>query len=116
MLILILSLLYTVSAQTTYSRTYLRGLKQLENERIQTEYIQMGIAYIEQSVFTAAKQGLVKFTTEPFDGCEAYTRPGVDKAVCENVVTGIRSLVYERFPDSEVLYDTVTRRYTLRWD
>jgi hypothetical protein len=84
MLILLLSLLFTVSAQTTvYSRTYLRGLKQLENERVQTEMINTGIAMIEYSVFTAAKEGFVKFTTQPFEGCELYvksqfTPPGVD--------------------------------------
>ena len=126
MIVLILSLLYTVSAQTSnhpvYSRIYLRGLKRLENERIQSEYINMGITYIEHSVFTAAKQGSVKFRTEPFPGCEFYSSPsddlpiGLDKAVCENIVKGIHALVSERFPDSEVLYDTATKRYTLKWD
>jgi hypothetical protein len=126
MLVLILSLLYAVSAQTSnhpvYSRIYLRGLKRLENERIQSEYITMGIKYIEHSVFTAAKLGSVKFITEPFPGCEFYSSPiedlpfGVDKAVCENVVKGIHALVSERFPDSEILYDTATKQYTLKWD
>jgi hypothetical protein len=126
MLVLILSLLYAVSAQTynhpVYSRIYLRGLKRLENERIQSEYINMGIKYIEHSVFTAAKQGSIKFITEPFPGCEFYSsrsedlQIGVDKAVCENVVKGIHALVSERFPDSEILYDTATKRYTLKWD
>jgi hypothetical protein len=126
MIVLILSLLYTVSAQTSnhpvYSRVYLRGLKRLENERIQSEYINMGITYIEHSVITAAKHGSVKFITEPFQGCEFYNSPsddlpiGVDKAVCENIVKGIHTLVSERFPDSEVLYDTATKRYTLKWD
>ena len=126
MFVLILSLLYTVSAQTSnhpvYSRIYLRGLKRLENERIQSEYINMGITYIEHSVFNAAKQGSVKFRTEPFPGCEFYSSQSddlpirVDKAVCENIVKGIHALVSERFPDSEVLYDTATKRYTLKWD
>ena len=119
MIVLILSLLYTVSAQTSnhpvYSRVYLRGL-------IQSEYINMGIRYIEEAVITAAKHGSVKFITEPFLGCEFYTSPsddlpiGVDKAVCENIVKGIHTLVSERFPDSEVLYDTATKRYTLNWE
>ena len=51
MLAIILSLLYAVSAQPSsflpvYSRTYLRGLKRLENERVQTDFINRGIAYI----------------------------------------------------------------------
>ena len=63
---LILFFLYTVSAQTstedtTYSRIYLRGLKRIEDERMQTEWVNRGITYIENAVFAAAKQGLVKY-------------------------------------------------------
>jgi hypothetical protein len=126
MFALILSLLYTVSAQRSstvpvYSRTYLRGLKRLENERIQTELITRGITYIEDSVFAAAKQGLLQYTTEPFEGCEAYPRPseftpfGIDKGVCEHIVNGIHRLVSERFPDSEIIYEANTKQYTLKW-
>lgn len=132
MIISILSLLYLVSAlgasaspkptPFVYSRIYLRGMQQLEKERIQSEYINMGITFIENSVFTAAKQGLVKFTTEPFLGCEFYSRPsesylnGFDKTDCENIVNGIYTLVSERFPDSTIVYHTATKRYTLKWD
>jgi hypothetical protein len=82
----------------------------------------MGIAYIEHSVITAAKQGSVKFITGVFPGCDFYSSPsedspiGVDKVVCENIVKGIHALVSERFPDSEVLYDAAAKRYTLKWD
>ena len=127
MFALILSFLYAVSAQTRstvpiYSRTYLRGLKRLENERIQTDLITRGITYIEDSVFAAAKQGLLHYTTQPFEGCQAYTRPselapfGFDTGVCEYIVNGIHTLVSERFPDSEIIYDTNTKQYTLKWD
>ena len=82
MLILILSLLYKVSAQISnhpvYSRIYLRGLKQRENERIQSEYINAGITYIENSVIAVAKQGSVNFITEPFPGCDFYSSPSED--------------------------------------
>ncbi len=133
MLILILSLLHSVLAvgpptaaprpvasaspkpsPPVYSRMYLRGLQRLENERIQSEYITKGITFIEDSVFTAAKQGLVKFTTEPFLGCIEFRT--VDKTVCENILNGIHTLVSERFPDSTVIYDPATKRYTLKWD
>ncbi len=136
MFILILCLVYTVFAKKVlspvsassddashvYSRTYLRGLKRVENERIQAEFINKGITYIEHSVFTAAKRGLLSFTTHPFYGCETDIVPselapyGVDKGVCENIVNGIKALVSERFPDSKILYDTNTRQYTLKWD
>jgi hypothetical protein len=97
-------------------------MQRIENERIQSEYIAKGITYIEESVFTAAKQGLVKFTTEPFLGCEFYKSPSmgedgiVDKTVCENILNGIHTLVSERFPDSTIIYDAATKRYTLKWD
>jgi len=97
-------------------------LKRLENERIQAQYINQGITYIEQGVFTAAKQGLVKYTIGPFPDCAFYSSPsddlpnGVDKEVCDNILNGIRILVSERFPDSEILYDTTTKQYTLKWD
>lgn len=127
MFALIPFLLYTVSAQSSsplpaYSRMYLRGLKRLENERIQTELITRGITYIEDSVFAAAKQGFVHYTTQPFEGCEAYTRPselarfGFDIDVCEYIVHGVYTLVSERFPDSEIVYDANTKQYTLKWD
>ena len=124
----ILSLLYIVSAQTSYtlpvySRMYLQGLKRLENEKKQTDLINRGITNIEDVVFRAAKQGLVKYTTEPFEGCEVYyNRPnelgpfGIDKDTCENIVNRIHILVSERFPDSEFIYDTNTKQYTLKWD
>ena len=125
MFILILCLLYTVSAQLVspvYSREYLRDLKRLENERIQLKMINRGIKIIEEVVFNAAKQGLTYYKTEPFNGCEIFTKPselapfGFDKEICENIINGIHTLVSERFPDSELLYEVTTKRYTLKWD
>ena len=131
MFILILCLVYTVVAQRglpvsansndaphVYSRVYLRGLKSVENERIQKKFINMGLRYIEDGVFSAAKQGLVKYTTERFEGCETYklSPMNLDKDVCENIVNGIKTIVSDRFPDSEVLYDPTTKQYTLKWD
>lgn len=92
---------------------------------MQADLINRGITYIENRVFAAAKQGLVQYTTDPFQGCEElaiYSKSsdlvpfGFDKEVCESIVNGIRTLVSERFPDSEVLYDANTKRYTLKWD
>lgn len=127
MFVLILSFLYFVSAQSPsampiYSRAYLLGLRQLENERVQAHLINRGIWYVENAVFHAAKQGLVKVTEYNYQGCEAWSRPseiapyGLDKEVCENIIDGIKKLVSERFPDSEVIYDTKTKQHTLKWD
>jgi hypothetical protein len=126
MFFLICCFLYTVSARVLevtrpeYSRMYLRGLKRVETERIQTELITRGIAYIENAVFSAAKQGHLHYTTEPFLGCEVIHSElfaaGIDTQACEYVLQGIKTLVAQRFPDSELLYDKNTRRYTLNWE
>jgi hypothetical protein len=117
MIALLFLLLCTVSAHpsSVYSRVYLRGLKRVENERIQAELITRGITYVEDAVFRAAKRGEVRYTTEPFEGCDAYIGGGVDKDVCETVVTRIQTLVTERFPDSDLTYDANTKQYTLHW-
>ena len=126
MFILALSFLCAVSAQTeVFTRLYLRSLKRLEDQRIQADFINRGITYVENSVFTAAKQGLLKYTTQPFEGCGAYRKANsvvegapfrLDKDLCENIVNGIHILVSKRFPDSEIIYDANTKQYTLRWD
>lgn len=116
---LILFVLCRVSAQeiSPIYRVYLRGLKQAENERKQAALINEAITYIEDHVFTAAKEGFVKYTTESFEGCEVYSKQmKLDKEVCENVVAGVRNLVSHRFPDSELIYDKNTQKYTLKWD
>ena len=117
---LILLLLYTVLGQTSsplpiYSRVYLQGMKRYENERIKTELINQAITYLETEVFTAAKKGLVKYTTDPVEECE-NNEFRLDKEVCENIVNEIKTLVSERFPDSDLIYDTNTKQYTLKWD
>ena len=115
MIALILIFLYTVLGQTIYSRVYLQGLKRHEDERIKTDLINQAITYIETNVFAAAKKGLEKYTTDPVEGCE-NNGFGLDEEVCENIVNEIKTLVSERFPDSELIYDTTTKRYTLKWD
>ena len=122
---LILWFLYMVSAQYElpmvsaqdefhkYSRVYLRGLKRLEDKRITALYINKGFTYIENAVISAAKQGLLKYKTEPFEG---YENAPFDKSVCENIINGIHRLVSERFPDSEIIYNSNTKRYIIKWD
>lgn len=132
MLFLIVSLLCAVSAQTDstqtslaypiYSRTYLRGLKNAENKRLQTEFINNGFAYIKNAVFNAAKQGLSHYTTDPFLGCDVYntinelSRIGLNKENCDTIINEIKLLVSNRFPDSEIIYNINTNQYTLKWD
>ena len=132
MLLLILSLLCAISAQTdlpqtslahpVYSRIYLRGLKNVETERIQAEIINTGFTYIENAVFNAAKKGLSFYTSDPFPGCDDYDILnkflvlGINKEGCNTIIDEISILVSNRFPDTEILYDYKTKQYTLKWD
>lgn len=131
MFTLILSLLY-LTAQASYSRMYLRDLKRVEDERIKTEFIYRGITVIKEMVFNAAKYGLLKLiiplpeckeynpnelpSTTVFNEEELFYLPPIDKDVCETIVNGIKKLVIESFPDSDVVHDTTTRKYTIQWD
>ena len=102
----------------TYSRIDLRGLKRIEDKRIQALWIEKGFSYIANSAITAAKQGFVQYTTEPWEGCESFIaiESTIDREGCEIIVNGITTLVSNHFPDSEVIYDDYTKRYTLKWD
>lgn len=119
MLAIILFFLYGVSSlMKGIYRIDLRGLKDFENKRIQTDMIRDGIMFLENNVFMAAKQGLLNYTTEPFEGCESFAakQSGLDKGACENIVREIHTSFSERFPDSEIIYDADTKKYTLEWD
>ena len=63
-------------------------------------------------------KGFVQYTTEPWEGCESYTAREsiIDREGCEIIVNGIMTFVSNHFPDSEVIYDDNTKRYTLKWD
>ena len=124
---LILCFLTMVTAQEAhqapvYSRTFLRGMKGAEIERVQKESINLGIKYIEDTILDAAKRGLVEYTFEPLEDCDIYVGsvhhlPIVfTKEICENIVSGIRALVYERFPDCDIVYNKKTKRYRMKWD
>jgi hypothetical protein len=132
MLRLIPSLLCIVSAQTdstqtsfaypVYSSTYLRGLKNAENKRLQSDFINNGFTYIKNAVFTAAKQGFSHYTTDPIPECDNYDilnefiSLGIDKENCNTIINEIKLLVYNHFPDTKILYDYKTKQYTLIWD
>jgi hypothetical protein len=120
---LILCFLYSVAAQSpVYSRAFLRDLKRVEIEKVQTESIALGIKYIEDTVLGAAKRGLLEYTFEPLEDCDLYLGEVHDlpivftKEICENIVSGIRTLAYQRFPDSDIAYNKKTKRYRMKWD
>ncbi len=119
---LILCFLYNVAAQSpVYSRAFLRDLKRVEIEKVQTESIALGIKYIEETILGAAKRGLLEYTFEPLEDCDLYIGTAgfpivFDKEICENIISGIRALAYQRFPDSDIAYNKKTKRYRMKWD
>jgi len=122
-LVFVLSLLYTVgNCSSVYRRTYLHELKRATDEKIEADWIHIGITYIENTVIAAAKQGLTNYTTRQFSGCEAVcpiviesTKETIHKNMCENIINRIKTLAAERFPDSEITYNGATGQYTLNW-
>ena len=131
-MILLLSRMAMASAALStpvarYSRSYLRGMQAEEEARIQSYWIKEGVSFIENAIFDGAKQGLTSYTTEQID-CEMVThlRRQLETSVsppvgwftlnnCNNIVTGIRKTIATEFPDSEILYDEDTHKYTLTW-
>lgn len=116
------------SPVATYSRSYLRGMQAEQEARIQSYWIKEGVSFIENAIFDGAKQGLTSYTTEQID-CEMVTHlrrqlestrvaPPIGWFTlnnCNNIVTGIRKTIATEFPDSEILYDEDTHKYTLTW-
>ena len=121
MLVLLVSLLVAANAEPTYSRNYLRGLKAVEDERLTKIYVEHGTTFIEEAVFNEAKHGLTHWEgwTPPcqdwntINALDRFDR--FDKAVCENIVSGIRRKIAERFPDSEITCVERTRICTIIW-
>lgn len=130
-MIILLSRMAMVSAAlpvARYSRSYLRGMQAEEEARIQAYWIKEGVSFIENAIFDGAKQGLTSYTTERID-CEMFTRfrrqlestrvtppPGwVDQNNCNKIISGIRTTIATEFPDSEMVYDEDTQKYTLTW-
>ena len=120
LMICLLSIVYSQASSQipTYSRIDLRGLKRIEGKRIQALWIEKGFSYIANSVINAAKQGIVQYTTEPWEGCESFTAREsiIDRESCEIIINGIMTLVSNHFPDSEIIYDDNIKQYTLKWD
>jgi hypothetical protein len=118
MLVLLVSLLVAANAEPTYSRNYLRGLKAVEDERLTKIYVEHGTTFIEEAVINEAKHGLTQWEvwTPPCqDWNTINTLVRFDKAVCENIVSGIRTKIAERFPDSEITCVERTRICTISW-
>ena len=116
MLIYILvSILSTVSAES-FSRSYLRDMKRVEEERYNREQINGGVHHIKQLIFQAATHGLTEISSPPFQGCRYSPDDPMSVETCEYIVSEIQSEITHMFPDSDLSYDDKTKKYTLKWD
>lgn len=118
--IFLITLLYSVSAQT-YSRIYLQSLNEAEDARIDTSLVNSAVLFIENSIFTAAKKGEMSYS-QWFEGCPEFVKrhhhfEGIEVTLerCNKIVDAIYTTIYDRFPDSDIVYDTKTMAYTLNW-
>jgi hypothetical protein len=114
-------LLLALATAQPYSRSYLRGMEVIEQNRYDNQFIGESVQQILNGVLTSAKKGLTSFSV-PFEGCEAFVKrggegehmKGVTVSRCKKVVTVIKKTVHNQFPDSRITYEGGV--YTLNWD
>ena len=112
---ILLSILSTASAES-FSRSYLRDMRRVEEERNNREQINGAVNHIKDLIFQAAKNGLTEISSEPFEGCKYSHNSQISLEACEYIVSEIQTTITQMFPDSDLSYDNKTKRYTLKWD
>ena len=112
---ILLAILSTVSAES-FSRSYLRDMKRVEEERNNREQINGAVHHIKQLIFQAATNGLTEISSGPFEGCKYSQHSQISVEACEYIVFEIKSEIMQMFPDSDLSYDDKTKKYTLKWD
>jgi hypothetical protein len=112
---ILLGILSTVSAES-FSRSYLRDMKRVEEERNNRLQINGAVNNIKQLIFQAAKNGLTEISSEPFEGCKYSRDSQISLEACEYIVSEIKSEIIQMFPDSDLSYNDKTKKYTLKWD
>ena len=112
---ILVGILSTVSAES-FSRTYLRDMKRVEEERNNRQQINGVVKHIKQLIFQAATNGLTEISSEPFEGCKYSHHSQISVEACEYIVSEIKSEIMQMFPDSDLLYDDRRKIYTLKWD
>jgi len=118
-------LLIALATAQPYSRTYLRGMEDVEQNRYDNQFIGESVQQILNGVLTSAKKGLTSFSV-PFEGCEAFVRQyphvsgegypmqKVSVQRCKNVVSAIYTGISKQLPDSRITHEWDV--YTLSWD
>ena len=112
---ILLGILSTVSAES-FSRSYLRDMKRVEEERNNRKQINGAVHHIKQLIFQAATNGLTEISSEPFEGCKYSHHSQISVETCEYIVSEIKSEIMQMFPDSDLSYDDKTKKYILKWD
>ena len=112
---ILLGILSTVSAES-FSRSFLRDMKRVEEERKNRLHINNVVQHIKQLVFQAATNSLTEISSEPFEGCKYSYHSQISVEACEYIVSEIKSEIIQMFPDSDLSYDDKTKKYTLKWD
>jgi len=112
---ILVSILSTVSAES-FSRSYLRDMKRVEEERYNRKQIDGGVQHIKQLIFQAATNGHTEISSPPFQGCRYSPDDPMSVETCEYIISEIQSEITHMFPDSDLSYDDKTKKYTLKWD
>ena len=112
---ILVCILSTVSAES-FSRSYLRDMKRVEEEKNNRLQINGAVNHIKQLTFQAATNGLTEISSPPFEGCKYYHDSQLSLEACEYIVSEIQSEIMQIFPDSDLSYNDKTKKYTLKWD
>ena len=116
MLFYILLCILSSMSDAEFSRSYLRDMKRVEEERQNRLQINGGVQHIKQLVFQAATNGLTEISSPPFEGCKYSHDSQLSLEACEYIVSEIQSEIMKMFPDSDLSYNDKTKKYTLNWD
>ena len=108
--------LFAMTSATSYSRGFLRDMKNQEDKKLYQYYINEGVQQIENSVLLAAKKGEKQFSIYN-PGCieiiENDKRISIER--CEYILNEIKFEISIKFPDSDLTFNTQTNQYTLNW-
>ena len=99
-------------AYAQYTRSFLRGLKNYDDDSKRLHYINGAVSYIENKILQAAKEGKTYYT-EQFYGCDMYGEPFLVRN-CDHITHEVRVKVEQLFPECDLAY-AGGGRYILSW-
>ena len=117
---LLLALTAFLAQAQPYTRTYLRGLKEVTDIAKDNSMVDQAVRAIDNLILESASKGLRGYQ-QPFEGCDHFAKSyyesmGLTVERCKKIGKKVYATIAEHFPDSQIIYDKPTKTYTLSWD